>query len=196
MDDLHEDETRPRASNVLADPSFRTLLTGQGLFDIGLSMRLAAQSWIVFELTGSQLWVGAAAGVWAVPVLMFAIFTGVLADRLPRRRILAVSGTSVAVLVALTALITQIEVVQAWHYLVIAFGLGIAAAFSGPSFFALVTSLVPRAQLSRANGLVAFVGTSGEMVGPLLTGVIIAASGAGVVFWIVSAFYLVGALAM
>ncbi len=196
MVDTAEKLPEARAPSLRANSPFRSLLVGQGLFDIGISMRIAAQSWVVFELTGSQLWVGAAAGARAVPVLMFAIFAGVLADRLPRRRLLVVSGMWMAALVALTALITSTNVAEPWHYIVIAFGLGIGATIYGPSFFAMVVTLVPRRQLSRANGIVAFVGTSGEMVGPLLTGLIIAGVGAGTVFWIVSIGYLGGALLM
>lgn len=196
MVDTAEKPPVTRVPYLRDNSPFRSLLAGQGLFDIGISMRIAAQSWVVFELTGSQLWVGAAAGARAVPVLMFALFAGVLADRLPRRKLLVVSGTWMASLVALTALITVIGVAEAWHYLVIAFGLGIGATLYGPSFFALVTTIVPRQQLPRANGIVAFVSTSGEMVGPLLAGLIIAGSGAGTVFWIVSIGYLGGALLM
>lgn len=162
--------------------------------DIGIMMRLAAQSWVVFELTNSQLWVGLAAGVRAVPVIMFAVFTGVLADRFPRRRLLISSLVWMAALVALTAIITVSGAAKPWHYVVLAFGVGIGAALHGPSFYALVASLVPRNQLSRANGMVSFVGTSGEMVGPLLAGVLIATSGAGTVFWIVAGGYLAAAL--
>lgn len=179
---------------VLADAPFRSLLIGQGIADIGIMMWLAAQSWVVFELTGSQLWVGLAAGVRAVPVILFAAFTGVLADRFPRRRLLISSLVWMAGLVALTAIITASGEAEAWHYVVLASGVGIGAALHGPSFYALVTSLVPLNQLSRANGMVSFVSMTGEMVGPLLTGVLIATSGAGTVFWIVAAGYLAAAL--
>ena len=189
-------ERRSRLPAVLDNPPFRSLLIGQGMFDIGISMRIAAQSWVVFELTGSQLWVGVTAGARAIPVLFFATFMGVLADRFPRKRLLTSSMVWMSALVAITALITATESAEAWHYVVIAIGLGFGAALHGPAFFALVASLVPKKQLSRANGIVSFVATSGETVGPLLTGLIIAGYGAGTVFWVVSIGYLLGALLM
>ncbi len=189
-------ERRSRLPAVLDNPPFRSLLIGQGMFDIGISMRIAAQSWVVFELTGSQLWVGVTAGARAIPVLLFATFMGVLADRFPRKRLLTSSMVWMSALVAITALITATENAEAWHYVVIAIGLGFGAALHGPAFFALVASLVPKKQLSRANGIVSFVATSGETVGPLLTGLIIAGYGAGTVFWVVSIGYLLGALLM
>ncbi|MDA0232022.1 MAG: MFS transporter [Chloroflexi bacterium] len=187
---------RPHFPEVLSDAPFRSLLLSQGIFDIGITMRLAAQSWVVFELTGSQLWVGLAAGVRAIPVILFAVATGVLADRFSRRLLLSISMVWMATLVAVTAVITVAGVAEAWHYVALAFGVGIGAALHGPSFFALFASLVPRERLGKANGMVSFVAMSGEMVGPLLTGIVIAASGAGAVFWIVTAGYLSGAMLM
>jgi MFS family permease len=181
---------------LLADAPFRSLLLSHGITDIGVMMRLAAQSWIVYELTDSQLWVGLAAGVRAVPVLLFTIFAGVLADRFSRRLIMVFSSLWMAAMVAATAVITMAGDASPWLYVALAFSVGIGAAVQGPAFYALIASLVSRAQLSRANGMVSFASMSGEIVGPLLAGLIIASSGAGTVFWIVTGGYVAGALLM
>jgi MFS family permease len=157
-------------------------------------MRLAAQSWVVFELTGSQLWVGAAAGARALPVVLFAAFSGVVADRVNRRGMLFWSLTGMAVLAAATAVITATGAAQAWHYVAIAVGLGVGAALHGPAFFAMVTELVRREHLSRANGLLAFGSTTGEMAGPVLVGFLIAGPGAATVFWTVAAGFAIAGL--
>jgi MFS family permease len=157
-------------------------------------MRMAAQSWVVLALTGSAMWVGMAAGARAVPIILLAAFAGVAADRFPRRLILFFSMVWMAGIVAATALVTISGKAEAWHYVALAFAVGIGATFHGPSFFALVTSIVPPAQRARANGMVSFVGTSGEMTGPLIAGLLIAASGAGQVFSIVSFGYFAGAM--
>lgn len=196
MVDIAKNRSGSRFPSVLSNPPFRSLMVGQGMFDIGISMRIAAQSWAILELTGSSFWVGIAAGARAVPVLLFATFMGVLADRFPRRRLLVLSMVWMSALVAVTAVLTATDRAEPWHYVILAFGLGIGAATHGPAFFALVASLIPKEQLSRANGIVSFVATSGETVGPLLTGFIIAGSGASTVFWVVSIGYLVGALLM
>lgn len=175
---------------------FRSLLLGQGIFDLGVAMRLAAQSWVVFELTNSQLWVGVAAGVRAVPVLLFATFAGVFADRMPRRRIIVTSMLWMSAMVVVTAAVTTTDAARVWHYVVIAFCLGIGASFLGPSFFALVASIVPKRHLARANGMVSFAATTGEMAGPLITGLLIASYGAGAVFWVVAVGYAAGAILM
>jgi MFS family permease len=185
---------RHRLPGALASGPFRSLLLAQGVFDIGIAMRMAAQSWVILALTGSPLWVGLAAGARAMPVILFAALSGVLADRFSRRLILFLSMTWMAGLVAATALITVTGKAEAWHYVALAFGVGIGASFHGPSFYAIVTSIIPARQRARANGMVSFVGTSGEMTGPLIAGLVIAASGASTVFWIVSIGYISGAL--
>ena len=182
-----------RLSGPLSIGPLRSLLLAQGIFDIGVAMRMAAQSWVVLALTGSPLWVGLAAGARAVPVILFAVFSGVLADRFPRRLIIFFSMAWMAGIVAVTALITISGIAEAWHYVALAFGVGIGASLHGPSFYALVTSIVPPRQRARANGMVSFMGTSGEMTGPLIAGLLIAASGAGLVFWLVSIGYISGA---
>jgi MFS family permease len=183
-----------RLPGALSSGPFRSLLLAQGVFDIGIAMRMAAQSWVVLAVTGSAMWVGLAAGARAVPVMLLAAFAGVAADRLPRRLILFCSMTWMAGIVALTALVTISGKAEAWHYVALAFGVGIGASFQGPSFFAVLTSIIPEHQRARANGMVSFVGTSGEMTGPLIAGLLIAASGAGLVFSIVSVGYLAGAM--
>jgi MFS family permease len=179
---------------VLRTPSFRSLLLSQGVFDLAVFMRLAAQSWVVFDLTGSEIWVGAAAGARAAPVIAVGLLGGVIADRFDKRAIISGSLFWISSLVMVAALLTSTETAQAWHYVVIAAGIGLGAAAQGPSFFALVAEIIPRGQLSRANGMVMFVGTSGEMVGPALVGLIIASLGAGAIFWIVAAGYAAGGL--
>lgn len=185
---------RAGLKTVLSDSSFRSLLFSQGMFDLAVFMRIAAQSWVVFDLTGSEIWVGMAAGARAVPVLLVGLLGGVIADRFNKRIIISSALFWMSSLVMIAALITSTETAEAWHYVAIAAGIGIGAAVHGPSFFALVTELVPRSQLSKANGLVMFVSTSGEIIGPALVGFIIASYGASPVFWIIASGYAIGAL--
>jgi MFS family permease len=188
--------TPARVVPLQSNPPFRSLVLSHGVTDVGVMMRLAAQSWIVFELTGSQLWVGLAAGVRSIPVLLFAIFAGLLADRYARRIILIISSLWMAALAAMTAVVAMAGSPSPWLFVALAFGLGIGATMRGTAFYALLASIVPRAQLPRANGVVAFATTGGEMVGPLFAGLIIASFSASAVFWIVAAGFLAGGLLM
>ena len=65
----------PQVVRVLAIPGFARLLASQALFDIGAVARTAAQSWVMYDLTGSNLWVGLVSGIRALPILVLPIFT-------------------------------------------------------------------------------------------------------------------------
>ena len=180
--------------DVLSERGFGSLLMSLALLDLGVFMRIAAQSWVVFELTGSQLWVGAAAGVRAIPTLLIALFGGVLSDRMARQTVIFWSHIFLAALVALTAVLVATEEIEAWHFLLLAVGAGVGTAFEAPAFFALIPDIVRPSRLPRANGMVALVSSTGEMAGPAIVGFAIASSGADTAFWIVTGAYLLGAV--
>ena len=188
-----EKRTAPPAAPAASKAAFRSLLISEGVFDLGVFMRTAVVSWVLLELTGSQLWVGAGAGVRAVPVLILALAGGILADRMPRRGLLSVSMLAMAGLVAVMAVITVTGVAEPWHYLALTVGIGAAAALHGPAFYALVADLVTAERLPRANGLISFVTSVGEMAGSAVVGFIIASSGAGAAFWATAGLFALGA---
>jgi len=176
---------RPKAVGILADAQFRALIISQATFDLGIFMRSTANSWVVFELTQSQLWVGLVAGVRAIPILFFALAGGVISDRLGRRNLMMFAGTLIAASSAVTAILISSELLVAWHMLAVSVLGGIGAALYGPAFYALIADIVRSDQLTRANGILSVAQTTGEMFGPVLVGFVIAASGAHTIFWMV-----------
>ncbi len=78
--------------DVLPDGQFRALILGQAIFDLGIFMRGAANSWVTLELTLSQLWIGLVAGVRAIPIMLLALFGGVISDRFGRRNLMMAAG--------------------------------------------------------------------------------------------------------
>ena len=63
---------KPAASEFIGEAQFIALVLSQAIFDLGIFMRGTANSWVVLELTGSQLWIGLVAGVRAIPIMGFA----------------------------------------------------------------------------------------------------------------------------
>ena len=104
---------RPKAVGILADAQFRALIISQATFDLSIFMRSTANSWVVFELTQSQLWVGLVAGVRAIPILFFALAGGVISDRLGRRNVMIGAGTLIAASSAITAILISSELLVA-----------------------------------------------------------------------------------
>ena len=78
--------------DVLPDGQFRALILGQAIFDLGIFMRGAANSWVTLELTLSQLWIGLVAGVRFIPIMLLALFGGVISDRFGRRNLMMAAG--------------------------------------------------------------------------------------------------------
>ena len=78
--------------DLLSDGQFCALILSQAIFDLGIFMRGAANSWVILELTLSQLWIGLVAGVRAIPIMLLALFGGVISDRFGRSTLMMGAG--------------------------------------------------------------------------------------------------------
>ena len=145
----------------------------------------SVNSWVIFEITQSQLWVGLVAGARAIPFLFFALLGGVISDRFGRKNLMIGSLSLFAIAAATTAILIANELLVAWHMIAVSLIGAIGGALYGPAFFALVADIVHSDRLSNANGIISVARTTGEMLGPMIVGFIIAVSGAGTVFWLI-----------
>ncbi len=180
---------RPSGFDVLRVPAFQKLLTAEVLGDLAGNMRLAAQSWIVLDLTDSAFWVGLAAGVRGAVAIIFGLVGGVVADRANRRLIVMGVMGGLACLAAATALLASTGDIRAWHLVVFSAVTGVGIAFGLPAVYSVVGGTVPAARLSNALGLTAMSWSSAEMVAPAIAGVLLARTSAGAVFWIIAGGY-------
>ena len=103
---------------------FRRFIFGAMLSNIGSWMQATAQGWLVLGLTNSAALLGLTSAVANLPILMFSLYAGVLADRVDQRRLLVLAQTSAGVFTAVLALLTTTGCIQFWHVLVIAFLVG------------------------------------------------------------------------
>jgi len=162
--------------------NFRLYYFGQLVSLNGSWMQNVAQAWLVYELTRSSLMLGVVSFFGLLPVLLFGLFGGVLADRWPRHRLMAsVQGIAMAQAFVLAAL-TLSGVVQAWHVVVLAFLLGLVHAVEVPARHSLVAELVPREDLSNAIALSSSIFNTARFVGPPIAGWLVAWIGEGLVF--------------
>ena len=105
-------------------------------------MQKLAQSWLVLQLSNSPFLLGLDAFLGEIPILLFSLVGGVVADRIDRRHILLASQVvQMSCAFLLTALIA-FKLVVVWHILCLSFVVGIAQAFGGPAYQALIPSLV------------------------------------------------------
>lgn len=187
--------SRPsRVLRVFAIPGFARLLTSEALFDIGAVARTAAQSWVMYDLTGANLWVGIVSGMRSIPILILPIFAGAIADRFDKRKLLAFVRIGLATVSIVQAILLTLDIIQPWHMLALALAAGSVVAFAMPTFWAYLADLIPERSLSRATALVMMGQNAGEMVGPVILGWIIASAGADFAYAVIAGIYLLAAL--
>ena len=184
----------PEVLRVLAIPGFTRLLASQALFDIGAIARTAAQSWVMYDLTGSNLWVGLVSGVRALPILVLPIFAGAIADRFDKRKLLGFVRIALAAVSIVQALLIALDILEPWHMLTLALAAGTVVSFAMPAFWAYIADLVAPRVLPRATALIMMGENAGEMVGPVMVGWIIASAGADWAYGVIASLYMLGAI--
>src|SRR5256885_2920563 len=120
---------------------FRLLWFGACTSSIGTWMQKVAQSWLVFQISGSPFLLGLDTFLGEIPIFMFSLIGGVIADRVDRRRVLIGSQVVQMSCAFLLATLIVLGVVKVWHILSLSFVVGCAQAFGGPAYQALVPTL-------------------------------------------------------
>lgn len=161
---------------------FRLYFLGQVVSLHGTWMQNVAQAWLVYRLTESSFMLGLVAFCSLIPVLVFSLFGGVLADRRDRRRLLLAAHALGMVQAIVLATLTLAGWVAPWHVVVLALILGLVHAFEMPARHSLVAELVPRADLSNAVALNSGGFNIARFLGPSLAGLLVAQVGEGPVF--------------
>ncbi|GAA3550416.1 MFS transporter [Microlunatus spumicola] len=170
---------------------YRLYLTSQMVATTGLWMQRIAQDWLVLELTGSVTAVGVAVALQFLPMLMFGLFGGVVADRFPKRTILIVTQSTLAAVATTLGVLALTGAVEAWHVYVLAFVLGMVTVVDNPTRQVFVSELVGQAHIRNAVSLNSSVFQLGALVGPAVSGALIHAVGQGWSFLINAASCLV-----
>lgn len=146
----------------------------------GTWMQRVAQDWLVLQLTGSGAALGIATGLQFLPFL-FGPLTGLVADRVPKRRLLQLTNLGMALPALVLGALAVTGAAQVWHVYVLAFLLGTASAFDAPARQSFVSELVEPGDLTNAVGLNAASFNAARLVGPAVAGVLISALGGGVI---------------
>jgi MFS family permease len=177
--------------------NYRLFFAGQVVSNTGTWMQRIAQDWLVLELTNSPLAVGITTALQFLPMLLFGLWGGLIADRYPKRRLLMITQTAMGALAVMLAVLTLAGAVQVWQVYLIAFGLGLATVVDNPARQTFVNELVPKNLVRNAVGLNSGNFHLARMLGPAAAGVLISAVGIGWAFALnaVSFLAVLGALA-
>ena len=164
--------------------NYRLYYTGQAISLSGTWMQAIAQAWLVLEITDSKIALGTVTMLQFLPITIFVLFAGVIADRVPKRRfIFFTQGLAMSQAIALTALVWSGQV-QLWHVYLLASILGLANAFEQPARQAFVVEMVGKDDLMNAIALNSGMFNAARLAGPGIGGFVIAAAGVKAAFLI------------
>jgi MFS family permease len=162
--------------------NYRLFFMGQVVSNTGTWMQRIAQDWLVLTLTGSSAAVGITTALQFLPMLLFGLYGGVLVDRLPKRRTLLVTQTSMGVTGLALAVLTLTGQVEIWHVYVAAFAMGLATVVDNPARQSFVSEMVGPEQLQNAVSLNSANFQSARLIGPAVAGLMITGVGTGWAF--------------
>jgi MFS family permease len=149
---------------------FRVLWFGAFTSTVGTWMQKVAQSWLVFELTKSSFFLGLDDFLGQLPILLFTLIGGVIADRHDRRQLLLASQYVQMTTAFTLAALVYFGHVHIWHILALSSVTGFAQAFGGPAYQSLIPSLVNKKDLPNAIALNSIQFNLARVFGPLLAG--------------------------
>src|SRR5205814_10345306 len=171
-----------RAFTALRHRNFRLFWFGQLISLIGTWMQSIGQAWLVLELTHSAWLLGVVGALQFLPIMLFSLFGGVLADRLPKRRVLLFTQSFAMLQAAVLWILVASGQIQIWEVLVLASLLGLTNSVDMPTRQAFVVEMVGREDLPNAIALNSSVFNMARVVGPGLGGLIIAFLGIAPLF--------------
>jgi predicted MFS family arabinose efflux permease len=157
---------------------FRLLWFGACASSVGTWMQMVAQNWLVLEMTRSPFLLGLDSFLGQIPIFLFSLIGGVVADRVDRRRLLIGSQVVQMSCAFLLAALFALKSVAVWHILSLSFVVGFAQAFGGPAYQALIPTLVTAKDLPNAIALNSIQFNLARVIGPMLGGVALTSLGA------------------
>jgi predicted MFS family arabinose efflux permease len=149
---------------------FRLMWIGACTSSIGTWMQIVAQGWLIYRLSHSAFLLALDQFLGGIPIFLFSLIGGVIADRVERRRILLGSQYVQMASAGLLTLLVATGHVHVWHILCLSFVSGFAQAFGGPAYQALIPTLVEKEDMPNAIALNSIQFNVAVMVGPALAG--------------------------
>ncbi len=175
----------------LAYPNFRYLWLGQLGSATAMHADMLARSWLVWQLTGSFTAVAAVNVARGVPMLIFGLLGGVVADRFDRRKILIVIQTWTLIMHAAMAAIVISGVVELWHVYGLALLLGISQSMNQPIRTSIIPQLVDKSRMLNAITLHSIAINGTRFIGPAAIAFVIGFAGVGSAYVVSAAVYVV-----
>ena len=178
------------ALGALRHRNFRLFVGGQFVSLIGTWMQTVALGWVVLELTNSPFQVGLVSTLGALPVLLFTLYGGVVADRANKHRMVLLLQTGMLIEALALAILAHTGQLTIHWIQGLALLAGLFSAFEIPARQAFVGEMVGKDDLFTAVAINSTVFNGTRVIGPALAGILLAAAGAAVCFYVNAASYL------
>ena len=157
--------------------NYRLFFFGQLISVTGTWMQTVAQTWLVLDLTGSGVDLGITVALQFLPMLLFGMWGGLLADRSDKRKLLIAMQAAGGVLALILYALVATDTVELWMVYVLAFGLGMVTMVDMPTRQSFVIEMVGPEEVPNAVGLNSAMFNTGRILGPTAAGVTIATLG-------------------
>ncbi len=144
---------------------------------IGTWMQIVAQGWLIYRLSHSARLLALDQFLGSIPIFLFTLVGGVIADRIDRRHVLIGSQWLQMLCAGVLTLVVGLDIVEIWQILTLSFVAGLAQAFGGPAYQALIPTLVDKEDMPNAIALNSIQFNVAVTVGPALGGIALARLG-------------------
>ena len=176
--------------------NYQILFPANAVSNIGSWAQRIAQDWLVLELTNSGTYLGLVTALQFAPVLLFSLHGGALADRFNKRKVLIATNIAGGLSSAVLGILVMADVVALWHVFLLAFTLGVSTAIDNPVRQSFTNEVVGPDDLPNAVSLNSANFNAGRLIGPAVSGFLIAAFGTGPSFLFNAFSYLFVILAL
>jgi MFS family permease len=172
-------EAATRIAVALTHRNFRLLWLGALTSSIGTWMQKVAQAWLIVTLTGSSsaFYLGLDSFAGEVPILLFTLIGGVVADRRDRRHMMLTSQVVQMTVAFILATLIITGAIKVWMVVTLSFISGCGQAFGGPAYQSLIPTLVGKEHLPNAVALNSIQFNLARVIGPIVAGVALASFG-------------------
>lgn len=192
-------DPNPQSGSALAAfryRDFRLFWTSIFISNIGTWMQMTAVNWLLYKLTQSPLQLGINGLFRSVPAIALGVFSGTLADRYDRKRLLLTTQSLLGLLALLLGVLDHSDNIQPWHIYAITFLSAAVGSCDGPARQSLFPSLIPKAALPNAVALNSILWKGAALLGPTVGGIAISVAGTSGAFYANAASFLVVVIAL
>jgi MFS family permease len=156
---------------ALRHPNYRLWFWSQMFSLFGSWMQSTALGFLVYDLTRSPAYLGVVGFAAGIPTWLFMLYAGVIADRVPKRRVIIITQVMMTLLAVVISGLAFLHVIRPWHIVILAFLLGTANAFEAPARQAFVLELVNIDDLTNAIALNSAMFNTATAIGPAVGGI-------------------------